>query len=276
MTDGRFSQTAVRSITEGNTARLSELALRAVYNFPSEAGQISQLTLRSLTVPVNSARASQLIVRAVIRGRSYNPQMRAWSYTQDGHDFYVLRLGDDRTLVYDLSTEQWSWFSSGEDTFWRPQIGMNWYTPGLVPAFYGSNVVCGDDSYGHLWVLDPESGLDDNPADTTGTPLRFPRVATGQVPARKRAFLPVDQVYLTASAGRPVASGDEVTLSYSDDLGVTYVNAGAIPVTEVDYQQEFSWRSLGPISQAGRLFQISDEGAFARIDGLDCDIRGAE
>jgi hypothetical protein len=275
----RGSQAGVMLVTTFETSGLSVGMVGAlvVANFPtpemdvSQAGAVVVTNHESVRMQV-----SQAGVLVVARGRVYNPKLRAWPYTLDAHDKYVLRLAEGKTLVYDLSTEQWSWYSSGELDFWRPNIGMNWYAPGTVPQLYGSNIICGDDTFGHLWVLAPEQGYDDYAASPPGDPQRFPRRATGQVITRQRIFLPVYEVYLTASVGEPVLTGDTVTLEYSDDLGNTYVNAGALQVTEGDFKQQFAWRSLGQISQAGRLLRIADDGAFARIDGLDCSIGGLD
>lgn len=279
-------QTSHPWATDGSDVRLFNAANAVQYSFISVGSLLSLINypaqeLRAAGGQVVTAirqmadiRVQQASVVSLVRGRTYNPKLRAWTYTLDGHDFYVLRLGDTMTLVYDLSTEEWSWFSSGSLNFWRPNTGINWYSAGTIPEQYGSNVVCGDDTFGHLWVLNPEQGYDDYPADPPGDPQRFPRLATGQVITRQRIFLPVYEVYLTASFGEPVADGDGVELLYSDDLGNSYVSAGVEPVTEGDFNQEFAWRSLGQIGKSGRLFRLSDDGAFARIDGLDCHIGG--
>lgn len=248
-----------------------------VANFPTDFIQASQAGAVVITNHGSGhMQVSQAAVMVVARGRVYNPKLKAWTYTLDGHDFYVLRLSESRTFVYDLSTGQWSQFTSGDLNFWRPNIGMNWYSPGSIPETYGSNVICGDDTFGHLWILNPDQGYDDEPADPPGDPQRFTRVATGQVVTRQRKFLPVYEVYLTGSFGQPVLTADEITLSYSDDLGNTYVSAGDISVTSSDYNQEFAWRSLGLVNPSGRLFKITDDGAFARIDSLDCHIGGID
>lgn len=249
-----------------------------VANFPTPQLDASQAgTIVTTNFTNTDMRLSQAAVMVVGRGRVYNPKLRVWTYTLDGHEYYVLRLGDDKTLVYDLTTQQWSWFTYGELDFWRPNTGMNWYSAGTISNQYGSNIICGDDTFGHLWVLDPEQGFDDNSVDPAeGEARRFPREATGQVITRQRVSLPVYEVYLTASFGEPVETGDTVELSYSDDLGNTYVSAGEIPTNAGDFKQQFSWRSLGLITQSGRLFKISDDGAFARIDGLDCHIGGID
>lgn len=261
------SSNAVNEILQTNN-----LYALSVINYPAEE-------VRSTAYQINTTfrrmsqelRATGLQMLSLVRGRTYNPKLRAWTFTLDGHDFYVLRLGDEKTLVYDLTTGQWSWWTSGGLPFWRPSVGMNWPAPGSIPEHYGSNVVCGDDTFGHLWILSPEQGYDDSPYDEDDA-VRFPRVATTQLITRQRQFLPVYEVYLTGSFGEPVEDGDAVTLNYSDDLGNTFVSAGALAVGAGDFTQEFAWRSLGMIQPSGRLFQIVDYGAFARIDGLDGNV----
>lgn len=212
---------------------------------------------------------TQALVMAVVRGTIDNPKLTSWAYTLDGHDYFVLKLGTSaKTLVFDLSTGQWAWWSSLSTDHWRANTGMNWKSSGNIPFQYGSNVIVGDDSYGILWVLDPEKGTDDAILDTNVQ--SFPRVATGQVIARDRQFNPIFSVALTASLGEPALTPNTVTLRYSDDQGRTFVVADDVKsVTAGDYEQEFEWRSLGVVKAPGRLLQIEDDGAFARIDGLD-------
>lgn len=243
----------------------------AAYNLPAESidatfGTVSVTYKRQVAVDV-----TQGGILAVVRGRISNPRLKAWTFDLDGHEFYVLRLGGDKTLVYDVTTEQWSWWSSGDLAFWRANIGANWIQNGSVSQDYGSNVVVGDDTTGILWVLNPEQGYDDPtqaPARESGTPRPFPRVATGQVLTRGRITIPCYQVYLTADTGQPGYVGASVSLSYSDDQGQTFASAGAIESNVGNYYQEFAWRSLGLVRAPGRLFRVEDDGAFAKIDEL--------
>jgi hypothetical protein len=215
------------------------------------------------------ATQAQLIV--VGRGRIDTPKLRSWSFTLDGHDFYVLKLGTYRkTLVLDITTGQFSWWATDPLVTWRANIGFNWRSAGNIPEIYGSNILVGDDSYGALWVLDPEQGYDNRLLRDDPNP--FERVATGQIPHRGRAGAPVFSVYLTASLGQPAFEGASVTLRYSDNQGNDYVSAGDRTIVEGDYSKELVWRSLGRIPAPGRLFQIKDNGAFARIDSLDVNI----
>jgi len=287
----RVTQGGITVLGEGASSgvRLTQTGTLATYGMPTTGTRATQLATHLAThheTPVLLTQsATQAAVRhdpvmqitqsgalAVVRGRVYNPRLRAWTYTLDGHDYYVLKLGDEKTLVYDLSTGQWSWFSSPDVEYWRLVTGFNWVSCGSVAHHYGSNVVVGDDTYGIIWVLNPVQGYDEDPRYVNGatpTPMPFKRRATAQITARGRTTVPCYEVYLTGSAGEPALTGQQVSLRYSDDLGKTFVNAGARTVNLADFGQEFAWRSLGLIKQPGRLFSIEDDGALARIDGLE-------
>ncbi len=240
------------------------------YNVPADA---INSTFAGINVPyrriAQEIDVTQSNMMVVTRGKITNPKIIAWAYTLDGHDYYVLKLGTEaKTLVFDISTGMWSWWSGPDTPRWRANCGMNWRSSGNIPSIYGSNVVVGDDSYGVLWVLDPEKGLDDHLLSEAE--VTFPRVATGQMITRDRNFLPIYTVNLTASLGAPALTGNTVTLEYSDDQGNTYVTADEPQIAVAgNYEQDFMWMSLGLVRSPGRLFRISDDGAFARIDGLD-------
>ena len=216
---------------------------------------------------------SNLQALVAVQGRPNNPKLRAWVFDLDGHQFYVLKLGTKgKTLVYDLTTQTWSWWATSDQIFWRATTGINWIDHGQQGYINGSNVVVGDDTVGILWVLNPEQGYDDSiyqAERSSGVQVPFDRIATAQMITRMRQYVPVYQAYLTANMGDPKVNGAYASLSYSDDIGNTYVSAGNITAIPGNYNQEFAWRSLGAFGPAGRLFQIYDNGAFARIDGLD-------
>lgn len=247
----------------------SALRFNAVYNIPAETVEAPQFLLQTVLGSSADVEATQLRLVVVGRGRVENPDVRAWTYTLDGHDFYVLRLGDEETLVYDLTTEQWSRFTSSNYPFWRANTGMNWRDGISLAENWGSNVIVGDDSLGVLWFLDPNQNFDDSVDNSNTTPQPFPRVATGQLISRSRQYIPIFEVFLTGSNGWPSLAGSSVDLKYSDDAGNNYVSAGPITPEDGNYNQEYSWLSLGRFSYPGRLFRIEDNGALARIDGLD-------
>lgn len=257
-------------VANNGTGKLNVFQARPLvaYNVPSAGVNVTSASLQVGIRRTANIEVSQARVLAAVRGRAENPKLKAWTFTLDTHQFYVLRLGDGKTLLFDLTTGQWSWWSSGTSERWRASTGFNWDSPGELAYLYGSNILVGDDTYGHVWFLDPEQGYDESPT-IDGLNVSFPRAVTAQMVVDRRNTLPVYEVYLSASAGYPALTGSSVTLYYSDDVGNTYVSAGTLEPTDMAYTQEFAWRSLGIVREPGRLFRIEDDGAFARINGLD-------
>jgi hypothetical protein len=184
----------------------------------------------------------------------------------DVHDFYVLRLGDSETLLYDLSTEQWVDWDSFGLAFWRANTGVTWVGAQALAHQYGSSVVVGDDTWGLLWFLAPEQPYDEHPDSTNpAQQIEFDRVVMGQFPERGRGVTPCYAIFLTGD-NYGITADDftpGVTLEYSDDAGTTYEDAGTLGVS-----QSYEWLSLGQIDNPGRLFKITDNGIFARIDDM--------
>jgi hypothetical protein len=264
----RASQAQVFAITEGNDLRLSQAQVLAVINFPTEEIRVSQFQVLSVLKPSLDIRVSQAQVFAVVRGRIDNTRMRAWTFTLDGHDFYVLRLGETGTLVYDTYSKQWTEWDGHDLPYWRTNVGQNWLGGVEHAEEYGSTVLVGDDTYGLLWLLDPNSGLDNHP-DGISDDEPFPRIVMGQVNSRKVRAIPCNEIILLADKGDPAYIGATITLSTSDDAGNTFADHGTVTATLADFTTPYRWASLGQIVSPGRLFKIEDDGAIARIDALE-------
>lgn len=252
--------------------RVPQVRVLAVYNYPTEQIHVSAARLIGVVKSSITVEVAQARVLAVVSGRIDNYRLRAWTFTLDGHDFYVLRLGQEATLVYDMQTKKWTDWDSRELSFWRAQVGMNWIGMGKTTYDrpFDTNIVAGDDVFGLMWILDPEQGYDDSPYEG-GSIHAISRVATGQVPANRRDPIPCFGVYMICSTGAPVIIDATFTLLTSDDDGHTWDNHGQIIVTPDAWDQEFSWLSLGQIMSPGRLFRIEDEGAAFRINSLDME-----
>lgn len=260
---------SVLQLAAGN-ARTSDFFVRSIFNYPSEEGQVSSVMVRAVDVPASDAQVSQMLVRAVVRGHTENPRVRAWTFTLDGHDFYVLRLGDILTLVYDVYSEQWVDWQDFTHNYWRLNIGTTWGAAAALAHTYGSPVIAGDDSWGLLWFLDPEQPYDEHPDDTNPVQqLYFERITMGQVPMRGRENLPCYAAWLTTDMGAPAYDGAGVQLEISDDGGVTFDDMGLVPITLDANYPELAWYSLGQIEAPGRLFRLTDDGAITRIDGME-------
>jgi hypothetical protein len=259
-------------LTAGGDAQLSQAFTMLLINYPAVDINISQAFINVLRESESPLEVSQLWANVVVRGRVAQPQVRAWTFTLDGHDFYVLRLGDSATLIYDVYSKQWTkWYSANQGR-WRFNNGTNWSGSGSYAGGFGSNVVTGDDTLGVLWVLDPEQAWDEDPTLGDQLKLSFIRKATGQVTSNMRNAIPCYEVYLTADVGYTIGTSLDVSLSTSDDNGNTFNNHGAITLTPEDYNQEFAWRSLGQVRAPGRLFVLQDEGALQRINSLDMSV----
>lgn len=200
-----------------------------------------------------------------------NQILRAWTYTMDGHDFYVLNLGPiGQTLVFDTHSEQWSVWSSEYSDHWDVLYGANWFGGNGFASDYGSNVIVGDDREGVLYFLDPDYVYDDDPVDGPENVHIFQRQVFAQYPKRNFDVTPCYSVWLLGSVGSDVESVLEpVFLQYSDDDGHSYVNAGSVDVENEEYYTRVEWRSLGSIVPPGRLFTITDFGALYRINSME-------
>jgi hypothetical protein len=247
--------------------RVSQASVSAVVK-PSADVRVSQSFVSAVVKPAPDLRVSQSHVLVVCRGRVSDPQVRAWTFTMDGHDYYVLRLGNASTLVYDTFADEWYNWGSGDADLWRAFVGTNWQGGQIQAANNGSNVLVGDDGNGALYFLDPLGTDDDDALFGSTTPRPFLREITGQVATRSRDSIPCYGVSLIGSIGEN-ATLSGVTLSTSDDQGHTYDQYDTINVDPADYQARIDWDSLGSFAAPGRLFRVTDYGVLARIDFLE-------
>lgn len=265
------SQASVTTITDGETSDIliSQAFITSVANFPTERIDSSQFFVTTLTSgATSSVEVSQSFITVVARGAVADPKVRVWTFTLDGHDMYVLRLGNTETLVYDTLSEMWYVWGSNEADLWKAYNGQNWLGAEGLADIYGSNVVVGDDANGSIYFLDPNGVTDDDPVGGSELPREFPRRVMSGSPTRGYGRKKVFSVQLEGSIGKQLSSDDTVTLSYSDDRGISYVTAGAIAVPEGDYHTRIDWRSLGSYKAPGRLYRIEDRGSLKRIDSL--------
>lgn len=244
----------------------------AAVNFPTTEMRAAQGYVTAGIRGIVALEVAQAYTIFAARGRTANPRVRAWTFSLDGHDFYVIRLGDKSTLVYDVYSEQWVNWDSGDHPFWRPNTGMSWIGGQALAHEYGSNIVVGDDTWGLLWFLDPEQPFDEHTDYINAAQeIPFERVVTAQVPMRGREVLPCYAVFLTGD-NYGLSANDfvpTVKLEYSDDAGKTYDDAGTLNVTLDTAEPCYEWLSLGQIGAPGRLFKITDNGVFARIDSMN-------
>lgn len=184
-------------------------------------------------------------------------EQRTWGFNMDQHQFYVLHLGVEGTLVYDVLTSQWAQWQTQGYVQWNAEAGIMW----------NNEVYFGSDELPTLWRMDMTSFLDED-----FRPIK--RVVTGGIPAEARETIRSGMFVL--SAIKEGTLDDEgtpyVQLSISDDGGETYKDREQI-VLNGSVAQDFSWRGLGTIKAPGRVFKITDEGGFVTIKGADQSVR---
>lgn len=242
----------------------------AAVNFPTTEMRAAQGYVTAGIRGIVALEVAQAYTIFAARGRTANPRVRAWTFSLDGHDFYVIRLGDKSTLVYDVYSEQWMEWADFDANYWRANNGQNWVGGTRFGPEFGSDVVVGDDTWGVLYFLDPDQPFDMHPDYLNpNQEIYFNRIVMGQFNIKGREVMPCYSVWLTTDMGNPAYDGASVKLSISDDAGKTFDDMGSVVVTMGLNKPELSWYSLGQIGAPGRLFKIVDDGAIVRIDGME-------
>lgn len=252
---------ALAAHTGDGGARTSALTALVAYSPPATRKVMASDIMTTVATEGRGIPCTTQLVALVAwrQGPRTNYKARAWGFTFDGHPFYVLHLGMVGTYVYDLSTEQWQqWRTAGLPT-WNMEHGVTW----------NRRVVAGDNQNPTLWALDPRSFLDDDYKGIT-------RTVTGGFNVRTRDSYPVGALRVTASLGAPQIVDATLTMRYSDDDGKTWSRTWSMVIEAGKFRQDLSFRSLGSMRAPGRIFELTDNGGLARIDGADADIGGFE
>lgn len=183
-------------------------------------------------------------------------RQRSWTFTLDGHKFYVLDLGDHGTLLYDITTGSWSEFVTTNYNNWNFRNGTMW----------DQRIVGGDTDTQQIWEMAPSYMLDNGV-----TPIEH--IVTGGLVKRNRVFSSCAALRLNVSVGQLDDSiGATVLLEFSDDQGKTWTQMDLLSLVEGDFDAELAWQGLGSFAAPGRVFRITDVGGFIRIDGCDVEM----
>jgi hypothetical protein len=177
----------------------------------------------------------------------------AWSFSLDGHFFYVLTIESQGTFVYDATVQQWyRWWTEGREPYWTGVRGAQWRTFSIGIDW------AGDD----MWHIDPTAFTDESPA------VNISRVVTGFLPLRERKHARNSLVRVYASVGNHegLDPAPTLVLRFSDDNGKTWSASFEIELT-ADEKQQLDFRSLGKVGFPGRIFEFSDTAGLLRIDG---------
>lgn len=264
---GRAAELYVLAARDGDkpTVRASEMAVVAVTAPPFSrytwAAEIAAAVVKDGVK--NMARVSEIAaVIAYVTGGTETFNSRAWGFTLDQHQFYVLHLGVEGTMVFDVLSGEWAEWETEGYVGWNAEHGIVW----------NDDIYFGDILQPTLWKMDLETDLDEDFRTIT-------RVVTGGIPAVGRDALKTGMFILSATPQATlITDGDEipsVQLSFSDDGGKTFRSREALEVTSNE-TQDLSWRGMGLIKTPGRVFKVTDTGGFIRIDGANQKINGED
>lgn len=190
---------------------------------------------RAQNVPV---RVSDNTIEEQLRLANANvndPIFQAWTYTADGHVYFVLSPDGQGTFPFDVSTKAWlNWKSATAGPYWLVTFGAT-LTGGLT---IGGNLA---DSA--LYSVDPSYGTD------LGVPIDWQ--LTGGVPVLGNSQR-LDSLTLMTNAGQGGSFANPVTvdLHLSNDQGQTFLG----PFTKTngnpgDYAAVPAWRMMGQMKQ---------------------------
>jgi hypothetical protein len=175
----------------------------------------------------------------------------AFSYAQEGHEFYVLTVPGAGTFVYDAATQTWHERESINEGRWR----------GCCFARNGGNQYVGDFESGNVYQLSLDTYTDNGTEQVAE--MVFPPVQNEGKRFR------VHEVRLDMETGTDGAP--QVMLSLSND-GKTWKNEAWTDFGALgEYTQRAVWRRLGMHETLHLKFSISDNSkravfaAFANI-----------
>lgn len=180
----------------------------------------------------------------------------AWTYTQDGHSYYVLTFPTgDWTIVYDAATSLWHERKSGmADT-------TRWNVNGGIKAF--NKIIVASSDSGKLFYLDPETYSDDGDA--------FQRVATSSPVGVSNVDTEMGTFELMMDTGRGLATGQGsnpiVWMSWSDDGGHTFSNEYSRSVGRIgEYRKRVRWNRGGQFRTRVYRLTYSEPTPFGIIE----------
>jgi hypothetical protein len=154
---------------------------------------------------------------------------RAFTYTEEGHYFYVLTIDDVTTLAYDMKTNLWHN---------RESLGGTWGLRNMVMneqgVLYGADVASGN-----IYRV----GLDYH----TENGQTILRTAETSPFSNGVDYFTLNKFELDMETGKSLPSEeDTITLSFSDDGGVEFKNDHVISLgAQGERKKRVIWRRLG-------------------------------
>lgn len=178
----------------------------------------------------------------------------AYSYQQEGHEFYVLTFPTaDRTWCYDLTTGLWHKRASRDG---NNVLHRHWSN---CAAAFNDDIVVGDYLNGNLYVLD-RTKFDDDQTVTTPVPVpRIRRCPHLLEEGLERQFFHDFQIQFQPGVGLQTGQGSDpqAMLRWSDDGGSTWSREHWKTIGKVgNYKNRCRWP--GPLGAArDRIYEVT-------------------
>lgn len=254
------ADTLVAMTSLAGSERLTQGNVLTAINYPTQKERTTQGNVLVTAVPSTQIRNTETNVLVAILVGAEERILRAWTFTQDDHDFYVLQAGA-YSYVYDKLTEQWcQWQSPDAQYYFRGADGCGWN---------GINVCCDPDT-GAIYQIDPVGRLD------YGTTPITSQVYCG-LTERFRDHVPAFMAEVAISqASTPLGiDGSTVSITLDSFDTINWYNHGSVPGSSIGTPTWVRFYGLGLIGSPGRLFRVTDTGVARRIDGINLEIGAA-
>ena len=178
-------------------------------------------------------------------------ELRAFTYQQAGHQFYVLTHPNEWTLAWDVLTQQWSYRKSGNFTMGAEPTG-GW--DARTYALNGSKQIVGSDD-GNLYQLDLDTLTDAGSA--------LVRECTTPTLFSGGDFVSLDRLTLEIQSGVGLVSGQGsapvVQMAYSKDGGNTWSSPRTASMGAIgQYKYRCFWTRLGRAKDMMIKFRVTD------------------
>lgn len=158
---------------------------------------------------------------------------RAFTYSEEGHKFYILNT-DQGSVAYDVATQSWAE---------RQSFGLDYYRVGCAIDAYGLTLF-GDNQTGKFYTGDLDVNEEDgNPLPVT---IQLPPVGDGV----NRQTLYAFEVFMQTGVGDLTTTDPQVILTYSKDGGANWSNEMWRPMGAQGMTKTRAvWRNLGEFRQ---------------------------
>jgi hypothetical protein len=179
-----------------------------------------------------------------------------YTYSIEGHKFYIINLGNEATYCYDVNTNLWH-----KRGTWNSQTGYNLRQRVRGITFFNNKYYVGDYSNAILYHLDPDYYSEDE------TDIKRVIITPHINNENKRIFFNNFQIDFEKGVGNSDIDDPTAILSYSNDGGYTFSNDIVKKLGEIgEYYTRVKWNRLG--SGRDRVFKIicSDQAKYIIVN----------